>query len=87
MIRAMDKWVSCKDKLPEKNGKYLVTEKSPIVHPGTIRIRNFSNELNKVDHFVFGRKRKSGWYDYDSEYGYYEVLDVLAWQELPEPYA
>lgn len=83
----MSNWVSCKDKLPEKDGKYLTTEKCPIMnYPGTLCIRNFTNTLSKVDSSVFGRRRKAGWYDYDSEYGYYGVSDVIAWQELPKPY-
>lgn len=83
----MSDWVSCKDRLPEFAGKYLTTEKCHIIdNPGMVCIRSFSSTLNKVDPDVFGRKRRSGWYDYDSEYGYYEVSDVFAWQELPEPY-
>lgn len=68
---------------PQKNGKYLVTTKD-----NSVRILNYATDLYKIDKYDFyNDKGKSGWYGYDSEYGYYEWLDKpIAWAELPEPY-
>ena len=76
-------WISVSERLPE-DGDYLVTIESI---DGTLRInmRSFAKDLNKVDKFDFS-KHKSGWYDYDTEYGYWEDTRVIAWMPLPEPY-
>lgn len=75
-------WISVKDRLPEEEGQYIVTTKFGI------KISSFSNNLYKIDKYDFedykGKQRK-GFYNYDSEYGYFEQ-DVLAWMPTPEPY-
>lgn len=80
-------WISVKDKLPNRDGKYLVTYRSDIDNR-FIRIYGYSNNLSKVDNFDFPRSKynRAGWYDYDSDFGYYEVTNVIAWIELPEEY-
>lgn len=40
--------------------------------------------LEKIDDFNFYHKARAGWFDYDSEYGYFEYNDVTHWMELPE---
>ena len=85
----MSEW---KTTQPKKDGQYLITT---ILYRGTggtkniVDIAYFTKNLYKIDHYDFSEykgKRKAGWYTYDSEYGYVEYDDVLAWQELPEPY-
>lgn len=82
----MDKWTYSKDCQPKKNDRYLVICGSPLIKP-YIKILEFSNDLYRVDKYDFykykGRK-VAGWFDYDSEYGYYEWNNVTAWTELPE---
>lgn len=76
----MNKYIWHKDK-PRKNGAYLVVTKSSS---GThISISNFAKNLYKIDKYDFYDAKKSGWYKYDSEYGYYEIDNVIAWTELP----
>lgn len=77
-------WIPCKDRLPEKQGQYLITS-----HCGVIGVLYYSPDLYSVDKHDFCRykiHRKAGWYDYDSECGYFEYSTPKAWQELPEPY-
>ncbi len=70
-----------KDK-PRKNGTYFVITKSRF---GTYYdILNFAKNLYKVDNYDFYNSKRSGWYKYDSEYGHYEVINVVLWAELPD---
>ena len=79
------KWISVGDRLPEE-GTYLVTVERMVGTP-RVDIKSFAKDLYSVDEFDFyNKKRKSGWYDYDSEYGYWEDEKVIAWMPLPEPY-
>lgn len=78
----MNEWTSVNDRLPEENGEYLVATKF------CIKISSFSNDLYKLDKYDFEDykgKQQKGFYNYDSEYGYFEQ-DVLAWMPMPEPY-
>lgn len=90
----MEKWISVKDKLPDKDGCYLVARKCGI--DTFVDILDFDRCLSKIDEFIFpedeGYKRP-GWYDvdelysdtFDDEYGY-EIDDVIAWMPLPKVY-
>lgn len=36
-------------------------------------------------YMIFAAKKgKSGWFNCDSEWGYYEINNVMYWMELPE---
>lgn len=80
-------WISVKDHLPTKNGDYLVTIDCFGKHR-YMKMVSWANDLNKLDKWDFPAdeyKGISGFYDNDSEWGYYEVSDVLAWCKI-EPY-
>ena len=79
----MNSWISVKDKLPDKNGNYLVTTKY-----NSLRILSYAKDLYKVHEYdFFDKKGKDGWYDYDSEWGYVSYEDcIIAWMPLPKPY-
>lgn len=83
-------WIKCSDRLPDHDGEYLIT-KLLLGEPKT-SVRSFTKDLYALDKFDFYKYRykrkanRAGWYDYDSEYGFYEIDNVIAWQELPEPY-
>jgi hypothetical protein len=79
------RWISVSERLPEEMGTYLVTLKR-LSGELIIDMMSFAKDLHKVDEFDFPNKHKSGWYDYDSEYGYWECTTVIAWMPLPEPY-
>ena len=76
-------WIPVSEKLPE-DGTYLVTVERTTGKP-RVEVMSFAKDLNKVDDYDFP-KHKCGWYDYDSEYGYWEDTDVIAWMPLPQPY-
>ena len=70
---------------PKKNGQYLTIIKYGGIDSYTYGIYCWASNLYKVDHWDFGKERgKSGWYEYDSEYGYYKIDNVLKWAELPK---
>ena len=71
------------ERLP-KDGIYLVTVERTTGKP-RVEIKSFAKDLNRVDDFDFP-EHKCGWYDYDSEYGYWEDTNVIAWMPLPQPY-
>lgn len=80
-------WIPTKVRSPDKDGYYLVTIKGLGTNNDYIHIYKFAKDLNKVNRDDFRvKKGASGWYSYDSEYGYYSVNGVTAWMPLPEVY-
>lgn len=78
------KWIPVTERLPE-DGTYLVTiERIVGTSTSSVDMKSFAKDLNKVNKFNF--PKKCGWYDYDSEYGYWEETRVIAWMPLPKPY-
>ena len=73
-----------KEKPTEEEHQYLVKE---IVSNGTMedlsffRICGYSKNLSKVDDFDLYGKTSGGYYDYDSEYGYF-VIDQTKFNKL-----
>ncbi len=73
----MINWISTKDKLPDKNKKYLVTFEHQL-----------GQKSRDVDVMWYGNitKDRKGFYEWDMESGSVEWDTVLAWMPLPEPY-
>lgn len=42
----------------------------------------YSKDLRKVDKYAF-EEHRSGWWKYSSEWGFYEVTDVICWTYIP----
>ena len=79
----MNEWIPV-SKPPEINGRYLVSMRY-LTHD-TVETASYSTDLHKVDKWDFP-KHEAGWYNYDSEYGYYKIENVIvAYMPLPEPY-
>ena len=77
----IQRWIPVTERLPEDvrpvlcwNDRYCYSE-----------ILRFANCLEEVDEYDFHGERESGFYDYDSEWGYYQIEDVTHWMPLPEP--
>ena len=81
-------WIPVSERLPEEDGEYLVTVKPTFKNMRNyIKHCDFARNLYLVDEYDFvDKKGVAGFYKYDSEYGYYEMTEVIAWCELPEPY-
>ena len=79
-------WIPVWERLPEKRGDYLVTQEATFTDYVYISVAGYALNLYDVDEYDFADKKRSGWYEYDSEWGYRELDDVIAWMPLPEPY-
>ena len=79
----VQQWISVKERLPEKDGKYLVCRR---LYGGWWReTLEFAKDARKVDKYDFYRGWKNVWYWYDSEWGHLTIDDVTHWMPLPEP--
>ena len=79
------RWIPVEARLPEDKQKCLLTtllSGMKYVYVGT-----YATDLYSVNKHDFAdRKGASGWYYRDSEYGYIEYDNVVAWMPLPDPY-
>ena len=75
-------WIKTSDRLPKKNGQYLVVYK--YFDYRNIDVVRFSTNLRKVDKYIFDKEKRPGWYELDNEVGYFERTGITHWTELPE---
>lgn len=74
-------WIPVNKKLPKDGQDCIVTSF------GLIRLATYASDLFEVDEYDFNQQKgKAGFFDYDNEYGFYELDSVTAWIPLPEPY-
>lgn len=86
------KWISVKNKLPDRPGKYLVTTETmgvkriEILYYGEIDLT--LSKIMNVFHYNMLKysKSKYHWHMYDSEIGDIPIYDVIAWMPLPVTY-
>ena len=78
-------WIKTSDRLPTENGDYLIAQQ--IFNYIIYDVVHWAKNLHEVDEYDFADEsyNRSGFYDFDSEWGYLERENVLAWQEI-EPY-
>lgn len=80
-------WIPVTERLPEDNGKYLTVFTVNTIPPRpVIEVSCYAKDLYKIDKYDFqDKKKKSGFYQYDSEWGYFEMSDISHWMPLPQP--
>lgn len=75
------KWIPVSEKLPEKNGRYLVTRELNAAGNtwNRVYIVNYSDLMGL-------KKEKVFWIGNVGKNDFEQLQDVTAWQPLPEPY-
>ena len=77
----MAEWINVKDRLPS-DGQYLICYKLNTKPQSYVfHVARFAKNLHEVDEYDFDRKDVSGFYDYDSEWGYFKYqisMDLLS---------
>ena len=79
----VQEWISVKDRLPEKDGAYLVTTNS-FGDRQSVKLRWFAKDGENVDAYDLAGQ-KDVWYLYDIECGYVSINSVTHWMPLPHP--
>ena len=79
----VQEWISIKDRLPEKDGAYLVTTNS-FGDRQSVKLRWFAKDGEDVDAYDLAGQ-KDVWYLYDIECGYVSIKTVTHWMPLPLP--
>ena len=79
----VQEWVSVDDRLPQKDGSYLVTA-NYFGKNQCIDVLGFVKDGETVDKYDLAGQ-KYVWYFYDSEYGYVSTDSVTHWMPLPHP--
>lgn len=74
-------WVEVKERLPDKNGRYLCV--LDVWGHKHIIVLGFTLNLQEFDELDFKGATGAGFYDYDSEYGYFQRSNVTHWMPLP----
>lgn len=81
-------WNKFSEKKPTKNKRYLtVTQfKSGNSVHNVYRVTDWANNLRKAYPYDFDSKEydHEGFWDSDSEWGAYEIHDIVAWKEIEE---
>ena len=79
----VNEWISVKDRLPDKDGHYLVHK--DLWGDRYVATVWFAKDGRKVSRYDFENRWKNVWYDYDSEYGNVILDNVTHWMPLPQP--
>lgn len=70
---------------PTEEGEYLVVS-STISSRLHYEVLSYTKNLHKLDKYDFAgaEYKRPGWYDYSSEWGFYERGDIKAWSYINE---
>ena len=77
-------WIPTRDKMPTARKYYLLTVKNENF--SIVVIGMFVNDMHNFDSIDLKGKHRCGFINYDAEWGYYEIENVIAWMPLPSPY-
>lgn len=82
----MIEWIPVTGKRTPKDGQLVLVTLPGIGGHRYMEVIHYAEDLYKVDDYDFhDKKGVPGFYRYDSEWGYCEVRDIIAWAEV-EPY-
>lgn len=78
-------WFNARTNPPTEEGKYLCITRFDEFKtvPPFYNVYDYSLNLESVDEFDFNGEKRPGWYDYDGEWGYWEIERVNYWMPLP----
>lgn len=76
------RWIPVSERLPEKDGGYLVYLEGYLKGPGYMEVVKFTPNYRGAEEHLRG---KTIWYKYDSDYGDCELSSVTHWMQLPVP--
>ena len=79
--RATGKWIPCSERLPDTNGRYIVTRGLKACNAiwNRVYIINYSD--------LMGLKAEKIWWDGNvGKSDFQKIDDVIAWMPLPSPY-
>ena len=82
-VEPVQEWISVEDRLPQKDGSYLVTS-NYFGKNQRIDVLGFVKDGETVDKYNLAGQQYV-WYFYDSEYGYVSTHSVTHWMPLPQP--
>ena len=74
-----NKWISVDERLPERNGRFLIYTKH--IYGAGISIANYTPKYTWGEESLMGR---AVWFRFDSEWGDCEIEGVTHWMPLPE---
>lgn len=77
------KWITVTVRLPEDGQRVLCFKQGK--YASCVMTAAFSECLEKFCKVDFLGAKHSGFYNYDSEVGYYELREATHWMPLPEP--
>ncbi len=80
------KWISVNERLPKEDGEYLVSRHYTLSDNYCVEILKYVKDLSEIDDNFRDKKGIGGWIDWNHNYGYYDVSNVVAWIPLPKPY-
>lgn len=76
-------WKSVREHTPEP-GRYLTCRKTSTIPRSYYQsILSYTDNLESVDEYDFEGENVPGWFEYDSEYGYYSCDNVEWFMPLP----
>lgn len=77
----MSEWISVADRLPERNGEYLVATK--MFGRRMVLTVSFATDLYEIEKRNFP-EHGPGWYKFSDMRGFYEWEGVTHWMPLPD---